>query len=132
MAVEKRNPLPVGRYTVDVSDMHSSEFTSWLTEHKDTVFVEQSEERDGLTWYLFKVFEPVPWQGPGYPDSIGDQILQDDKSPPLEPLPDPGKVIDEAEEKFKKAAEEAADAVKTGLTVAAAAGGVYVLWRLLS
>jgi len=87
MAVERRNPLPVGRYWVDILDppksttSHILLFDAWLAGNRDKVALRRKEER-GTTlwsldysgvrdnWYLFDVLEPVEWprdRGFGFP-----------------------------------------------------------------
>lgn len=82
MAIERRNPLPVGRYWVDVFEPDMAGFREWLASHRgERIYVERSSlhedqlgpggslfsEPQVREWVLFRVLHPVPWQGPGYP-----------------------------------------------------------------
>lgn len=81
MAVERRNPLPVGRYWIDVIDTRARpglrlRFAEWLGGNRSSVRVVRREQFGGLLtgaprdWYLFEVMSPVTWPataGFGYP-----------------------------------------------------------------
>lgn len=81
MAVERRNPLPPGRYWVDVFDRvalsgpfagtnEQQSFREWLKAFSFTLHVEATETHDSdppRDWYLFRVEQPTPWLGPGFP-----------------------------------------------------------------
>jgi len=74
-AVERRNPLPVGRYWIDIFDSQENAFRAWLNEHKGSVRVITTESYpsstfggyEGRVWRLFEVTAPVSWNGPGFP-----------------------------------------------------------------
>lgn len=68
MALERKNPLPIGRYWVDVPEANLPEFQAWLAERPTQIHVEATDQAlADLTWYLFAVSSPVPWFGPGTP-----------------------------------------------------------------
>ena len=68
MAVERRSPLPVARYWVDVSPAEQPAFNAWVLGSAGAVAVRTtSQYNDGWTWFLFDVVSPVPWNGPGFP-----------------------------------------------------------------
>jgi|SRR5262245_7424249 len=71
MAVERANPLPQGRYWVDLSPDDLLPFNVWLGQNKGSVAVRASSKSatDGWEWVLFDVVAPamVFWNGPGYP-----------------------------------------------------------------
>lgn len=68
MALERRNPLPVARYWVDVSPAEQPAFNAWVASSGGAVAVRTtSQYSDGWTWFLFDVVSPVPWNGPGFP-----------------------------------------------------------------
>lgn len=90
MAVERRNPLPVGRYWIDIIDEPGAKssriffFDSWLIRNSTAVKVLKKEEL-GTTlwsldysgirrnWYLFEVLSPVDWprdKGFGFPSIV--------------------------------------------------------------
>src|SRR5512140_3760505 len=76
MTIERRNPLPVGKYWQDVTYDRLAGFDQWLRRAENRVRIDATEEREGsdgspsLTWYAFSVLEPVTWEGPGYPTII--------------------------------------------------------------
>ena len=79
-AIERRNPLPIGRYWVDVFDSKESAFQNWLKAHKAEVQVisaetfEPVDNYEGRVWRLFKVTAPVQWEGPGLPTIAGPDV----------------------------------------------------------
>lgn len=76
MSLERRNPLPAGKYWQDVTYDRLAGFDQWLRRAENRVRIDATEEREGsegspsLTWYAFTVLEPVTWEGPGYPTII--------------------------------------------------------------
>lgn len=67
MALEKRNPIPIGVYWIDIisnNDFKVQNFEDWLDENSDKVLVLDSKKKaissvsDHL-WVLFEVTEPV-------------------------------------------------------------------------
>lgn len=123
MAIERRNPLPTGRYWVDVFDPHRRAFKEWLEDNHVTV--EQTKEYETNTplgtWYLFSVSEPVQWEGPGFP-TIADASVQshDDtaqKAPP--------------EKEGLEKLEEIVENTGSFLAIAAMLGVAYVGYKLL-
>ncbi len=88
--VERRNPLPVGRYWVDVFEKDAASFAAWLAAHKADVRVRTTQHFDttpARDWVLFEVVRPVDWQGPGLPDvATGDVVASSDtvQRPPPE------------------------------------------------
>lgn len=81
MALERRNPLPVGRYWVDVFEPEWQRFDSWLKLNAHFVKVHADELHDDedpeRRWILFEVLTPmlVGWLGPGLP-TIADKSIQ--------------------------------------------------------
>jgi hypothetical protein len=79
-AIERRNPLPPGRYWVDVFASKEAAFQNWLKAHKAEVQVISSEtfepidDYEGRVWRLFKTTAPVPWEGPGLPTIAGADV----------------------------------------------------------
>lgn len=85
MTIERRSPLPVGRYWVDIIDRRGEvlEFDSWIkrgvadgklalinSEQKGTKLWSLDNSGVLYTFYLFDVLEPVEWpknKGWGYP-----------------------------------------------------------------
>lgn len=76
MAIERRNPLPVGRYWVDIVEPKTGgvllKFDAWLARNSSKVKVVKREQK-GTTlwsldtsgkrydWVLFDVLSPVEW-----------------------------------------------------------------------
>lgn len=99
MTIERRNPLPVGRYWVDViGDDAIRKFDGWLVQHSFTVHVEKTQHDDGSilmgrppsNWVLFSVESPTKWEGPGLPTVASPDVRSKDdtvQKPPPEPDP---------------------------------------------
>jgi hypothetical protein len=82
MALERRNPVPIGRYWVDVFDQVSTHpatkgqntqtaFRDWLRRNASTVKSESTQSFDSKPardFYIFRVTAPTPWEGPGFPE----------------------------------------------------------------
>lgn len=69
-AVERSNPLPPGRYWVDVFQTDSPAFLAWRARNAQSVGIEVTQHFDSEPWrdfVIFKVTSPVPWEGPGFP-----------------------------------------------------------------
>lgn len=97
--MQRENPLPAGRYWVDVFEADQPAFRLWLESHSGPVKVVSTESHpaDGggpaRDWYLFEVAEPVPWEGPGFPTIATNVTSSDDTV--QKPPPEPG-VLDQA------------------------------------
>ena len=97
MAVEKRNPLPLGRYWVDIRQQYLPEFQALLGQVGRGIFVIQTKEREDPfttggrnTGYLFDVRDPlIPWDATkyGYP-TIATGITDLDQTGQV-PAPEP-------------------------------------------
>jgi hypothetical protein len=95
MAVERRNPLPVGRYWVDQFETVGPGagilgFDMWLRRHDNEVRLLKREDFPAgfwggpkhRVWYLFQVEQPVPWErGWGFPT-----IVQSPAAPTAPPV----------------------------------------------
>lgn len=78
MTIERRNPVPKGRYWVDIIDTKSYPgarlfFVAWLARNRGKVEVVKKESFGALVtgsardWYLFDVKLPVTWEkGQGF------------------------------------------------------------------
>jgi len=139
MPIMRTNPLPPGRYWVDVFDPKRGEFRGWLADHSDTVHVVHQEDklpRDDYpaeTWYLFEVLAPTPWEGPGFPTIADDSVkasvdTSDRPAPPPSIAEQTGEVIDSVE----AAAKSAEEAAKTGLWGVVLLGVGVILYKILS
>jgi len=127
MAIERRNPLPLGRYWVDVFDPHIADFRVWLSNHEDSIKVEKQENylpRDTYpahNWYLFTVTKETPWEGPGLP-TIAEQEIHASEDTAQKPPPEPSG-LDQIEAGIEKAGNF--------LLIGALVGAAYVGYRIL-
>ena len=87
MAVVRTSPLPPGRYWVVVFERDALEWSLWTRRYADRVKVRATQGLDPgsvlenllggnapAEWVQFDVTEPVPWEGPGFPNSIPEGI----------------------------------------------------------
>lgn len=107
MAVERSNPLPPGRYWVDVSPDDRGAFDGWLQANRGTVVV-RSTSQDGSSdwqWILFDVTAPAMafWNGPGYP-TIADPSVTTESQVKQVPMPEGAGGVDLAAKLLKGAA----------------------------
>lgn len=137
MAMERRDPVPPGRYYLYISSDEASTWQAWVTEHRDRVMV-VAVEAQTITpdspvwattptgsiikehvgdWVLFDVKAPVPWVKLGLPTIVTDPRVRSTqdvyKLPPPEPS-DSGPL------------DQLADALKA-LTTLATIGGVVII-----
>lgn len=102
-AVQRANPLPAGRYWVDVFATDSPDFSSWLAANRSTVSIVSTEHFDANAggpardWVLFQVSAPTPWSGPGFP-TIADASVtsSSDTAQRPDPAPDPTTTLADA------------------------------------
>lgn len=101
--LERKNPLPVGRYWVDVPEDDLQAFQLWLSARPTQVHVNGTAERTSnggpfgifegwgpkTYWYDFQVISPVPWFGPGTP-TIADASITSVDDTVQRPPPEPG------------------------------------------
>lgn len=74
MALEKRQPLPLGRYWADIPEKYLPEFQRFLGIVSRGIFVAQTKEHEDpfttggkITTYLFDVRDPlIPWDNTKY------------------------------------------------------------------
>lgn len=99
--IEKRDPLPVGRYWIDVFGKDYGVFLDWTIAHKATVTVVKTEQydttsdwnlfddREAGAWFLFEVSAPTSWgiaSDVGWPNTAPSNIQSSQdtiQSPPL-------------------------------------------------
>lgn len=125
-AVERANPLPPGRYWVDVFELDSPNFSTWLATNKATVRIVSTEHHDADSggpardWVLFEVSAATPWNGPGLPTIADPSVTSSsDTVQRPDPSPDVSTTLEQGIERL--------GASSTGWIAAALAGGVLVL-----
>jgi hypothetical protein len=142
MAVERRNPLPIGRYWVDILDTPRAKtsriffFDAWLAQHRNEVKVIKKEEK-GTTlwsldytgirdnWYLFDVVKPVEWprdKGFGFPS-----IVQSPTAPNAPPVTSSADTVQRPP--VATATDMFADLFADAKTVALVLGALYLMSR---
>ena len=102
MALERRNPLPPGRYWIDVFGDNRPRFTTWARQQKASVKVRVTESdvnsEPPREWHLFDVSAPVPWDAQtfGFPTVAEPEVQTSQDTvqrPPPEPEPDLSHVL---------------------------------------
>jgi hypothetical protein len=141
MTLERKNPLPIGRYWVDVPDADLSKFQQWIAERPSQVHVGSTKRietdnsgwqmwwpdaEQAVTWYLFTVLSPVPWFGPGYP-TIADANIQTADDTVQKPPPQPSMI-----DQLLGASGQLTAGAKWATWGAIALGGGFVLMKLLT
>ncbi len=124
MAVERRNPLPIGHYWVDVPASRVEAFDAWVTRSpvivRETRTVEaEGAGEEGFTSYLFEAREGTPWEGPGFPTIADEGTRLDDTVERPDPEPE---VLDQL--------KGTAGAVKFGVGVALIGFGFWAVSKL--
>lgn len=83
MTIERRNPLPKGRYWVDVPLGKSEAFDRWLQQNATAVAIESRETLPtsnismSVVHYIFACSQPVTWptdRGFGLPSNATDAV----------------------------------------------------------
>lgn len=109
MAVERREPLPAGRYWIYILEDELEDWDEWAEDNALTVHVVASERKTKLpshapavmvtrpdlsiimeaagAWFLFDVLSPTPWVGFGFPTIVTDRSIS--QSIHVEQAPDP-------------------------------------------
>jgi len=126
--LERRTPLPVGRYWLDVPANKTGDFNGYLAASTDRVKVETTEgEGEGGTFYIFRVLQPVPWFAVnfGFPNTAGPEVKSRADTIQAPDLPKDG--LDQVGD----ALEGVGKTGKVIVSVALVAGGVYLLGKLL-
>jgi hypothetical protein len=134
--VERRNPLPVGRYWVDVFNSKEAAFREWLQAHKADVRVLTTEtfepvgDYEGRVWRLFEVLSPVTWEGPGLP-TVADPGVKSSADTAQRPAPEKDP-LDQIDPKISDLTDAAARLTKTiaivGVVAAVVVGGVLIVY----
>lgn len=98
MAVERRDPVPPGRYWVFILPKEEEQWARWVTANQATVRVvgvERKEKlepyvpaifatrpdlsiimQDGGAWLLFDILQPTPWVGLGFPTIVNSSSVK--------------------------------------------------------
>lgn len=123
-AIERKNPLPPGKYWVDVFEPQEIAFQDWLRRNKANVAVTSTESFDptgdyaARVWRLFEVNAPVTWEGPGFPTIAGANVKSSaDTSDRPAPEKDP----------LDKLSDYGTNVEKTAKTILWVAGGVAAI-----
>lgn len=114
MALERRDPVPPGRYHVYVSVEDASRWNTWAKEHKGKIQVVSTEaqtttdnnpffattlfgetiKKHAGDWILFDVKTPVPWVNIGLPTIVSQSEMDKRSTADFyqapEPVPDRG------------------------------------------
>lgn len=120
MAVERRDPVPPGRYWVFILPKEEAQWASWTQANAATVRVigvERKEKlepyvpaifatrpdlsiimQDGGAWLLFDILAPTPWVGLGFPTIVNSSSVKSSSQveqgevPPPPPGSGPGDI----------------------------------------
>lgn len=118
MAVERRDPLPAGRYWTFVLEDELGDWQRWVSSQVPLVHVVAAERKSALApflpavfatrpdgsiimdakgaWFLFDVKAPVPWVGFGFPTIVTDPTITSSSQVEQAPDPEPeGKLTDD-------------------------------------
>lgn len=91
MAQERRQPLPVGRYWLDVRPGFLDTFRAWAASNPTRIALERSEAHGGVTFFLFNVLKPTRFdqRSFGFPTiaPLSVQHAADTATRPAEPKP---------------------------------------------
>lgn len=126
-AVERQNPLPAGRYWIDIFDKDSDAFGAWLSSNKVTVVVRATEHFESTPtrdWYLFEVKVPTPWNGPGFPTVAAPNVTTSSDTA-QRPDPPPS-VTDQIEELLNSEKQFVKTSAWIGVAVVAVVGGALL------
>ena len=111
MALERRDPLPAGRYWQFLLEDEGPAWAKWTHDHSSTVRVIATERKmklspyrpaimvtrpdlsiimeEGGAWVLFDVLAPTPWVGLGYPTIVTDPTITRSEQVEQAPAPQP-------------------------------------------
>lgn len=128
--VERQNPIPAGRYWVDVFANDSDAFGAWISSNRPTVAVRTTEHFDSdpsRDWYLFDVSAPTPWHGPGFPTIAGPNVTS---STDTAQRPDPPPSIETQIEQMLESSKTTAQTTAwiAGAALAVVVGGLIVYY----
>jgi hypothetical protein len=93
MAMERRNPLPAGRYWIQLPPKDAPSFDAWRAANKGKVHsrATSTTAADGWTWYLFDTTAPLMWDAAawGFP-TVADASVRSETDVLSLPDPQPG------------------------------------------
>lgn len=80
MAIERGDPIPAGRYWLDIPKARVKNYTTWRKANLPHVKTTSTQESSKMTFIIFEVSSPVPrWPadwGLGFPNTAGDSVKQ--------------------------------------------------------
>lgn len=132
MTLERRNPLPIGRYWQEVVELPDkpdarAKFANWLSRNKTSVHAESTEDHSDEdppgVFYVIVVTAPTIWEGPGYP-TIASTTVKSRDDVVRKPDPTPS-VADQVSGIADKTTEGIASGLKVVAVIAAAALAVF-------
>jgi hypothetical protein len=120
MAIERRSPLPIGRYWIRLPFADARAFEAWTARNKGKVFVERTSEdgTNGWGFYLFVTRSPVVWLAEkfGWPNVAGAEVTREtdlDQVPQMGPT-DPLYRVDAAIDEIGRGAKAAGNSLLKG------------------
>jgi hypothetical protein len=149
MTLERRNPLPVGRYWIDIFESGMTAWQAWLTANAGTVRVETTQdfESPGIfahalehpleiwaerpparRFVIFAVSAPTPWSGTmglGHPTVASPDVTQSDDT--VQKPPPPPEVLDSLSEGVASVGAFAATAGKVAIGLGAIVAAYFVV-----
>lgn len=109
--MERRDPIPAGRYWVYIDESEVARWSAWVTSNEGRVKVLVTEPQLTLSswlpaifqtrwdlsviqsvkgyWILFEASEPVKWVGLGYPTTVIDPAIKSATDVMTAPAPTP-------------------------------------------
>lgn len=132
MTVETRNPLPAGRYWIDVSKEPTSlgTFLGFLDAGKSFVHVEVTEDDPDFSWYLFATTKDLVWPSNiGYP-TIAEKNVKS-RADTIQ-RPDPEKDVLDQIPSASDIAGSVTGALSKSFTLVAAVVAVAIAIRIIS
>lgn len=143
-SIERRDPVPAGRYWIYIDEKESSRWQAWVKAQQGKVAVIATEAQQSMAtwlpaifvtrwdldiikstvgyWLLFDVKEPVPWVGLGLPTSVIDPHVHSSSEIMTAPAPKSEEELNPIGELYSTAS--------TALKVAMWGAGAVVLFKL--
>lgn len=126
MGLERRNPLPTGRYWMHLhQEQGGRSFDAWRQRVGARLINSAFDADTGWTWYLFQTTAPAEWNAAewGWPNTAGPEV-RTEADVVQRPPPEPGVL---------ESLESAANKTQSRIWYAAAFAvvGVYAVNRLI-